>query len=342
MSVGTVQGARHPIDECHILGRTNGRKHKVAKRESIASRLERLFRSFRRPRSALLREERRDGFLMILPWVVGFLAFTAGPMLFSLYISLNEWDIIRESVFVGLSHYKKLPQDDLFWTSLYNTAYYTFIAVPAHIIAALLVALLMNLKLPGIRWYRTVYYLPSIVPTVANSLLWMWFFNPEYGLANSVLEFLGLPRQAWLWDPVLAKPVFIIMSLWGLGGTMVIFLAGLQGIPQSLYEAATIDGAGRWALFRHVTLPMLTPVIFFSIVMQIISSFQVFTSAYVMTGGGPLNATLFYVLYLWRNGWDYFRMGYASALAWVLFAIILVFTWLQLRMGKLWVFYETE
>jgi len=315
---------------------------RILNHEFTSSRLKKLSFGLLRRRSALAREEMRDGYLMILPWILGFLFFTAGPMVFSLYISVNEWDIIRKPVFVGLQNFKELLGDKLFWKSLYNTAYYTFIAVPAHIIAALLFALGMNLKLRGIRWYRTIYYLPSIVPTVANALLWMWVFNPEYGLANSVLEFLGLPRQTWLLDPALAKPVFIIMSMWGLGGTMIIFLAGLQGIPQVLYEAAQIDGAGRWALFWYVTLPMLTPVIFFNLIMQIIWSFQIFTSAYIMTGGGPLNATLFYVLYLWRNGWGYFRMGYASALAWILFVIIMVFTWFQFRVGRLWVFYEAE
>jgi multiple sugar transport system permease protein len=198
----------------------------------------------------------------------------------------------------------------------------------------------MNLNLFGIRIFRTIYFIPSITPVVASSLLWLWIFNPEYGLANGMLNRLGLPSLYWLQDPRLAKASFIIMSFWTIGGQMVILLAGLKGIPATFYEAAQIDGAGRWATFWHITLPMLSPAIFFNLILAIIGAFQVFTQSYIITGGGPENATLFYVLFLYRMAFENFRMGYASAMAWVLFLIILLFTYIQFRLSDRWVFYE--
>lgn len=289
-----------------------------------------------------LRREALDGYLFILPWMLGFVLWTAGPMLASLLISFTRWEIVTPWEWVGLTQYQKLFRDDRFYQSLYNTAFYVFLGVPIHLFVALLAALAMNVKIHGTRVYRTIYYLPSITPAVANSILWLWIFNPEFGLANAFLGLFGLPGVYWLQDPRWAKPSFIIMSLWSIGGQMVILLAGLQSIPQSLYDAASIDGGGVWARFRHITLPMLSPTLFFNLIVAIIGAFQVFTQAYVITSGGPENATLFYVLYLYRMAFENFRMGYASAMAWMLFLIIMVFTFVQFRLANIWVFYEGE
>lgn len=282
------------------------------------------------------------GYLFVLPWILGFLIFTAGPMLASIVMSFMKWEVITPPEFVGVQNFTALISDPLFTTSLYNTAFYTILAVPLQLIVALLTAMLLNTKAKGIAFYRTIYYLPSVTPVVASAMLWLWIFNPEFGLANALLDNLGLPKQLWLLDPNWAKPAFIFMSLWGVGGTMVIFLAGLQGVPVELYEAASIDGASTLQRFRRITLPMLTPVIFFNLLIGLIDSFQIFSSAYIMTDGGPQNRTLFYVLYLYRNGFKYFQMGYASALAWVLFLIVLLVTLLQFRLSKRWVYYETD
>lgn len=288
----------------------------------------------------LLWRENVDGYIFILPWLIGFFVFVFGPMVASLVISFMRWEIVTTPQWVGVSQYTKLFQDDRFYLSLYNTAYYVFIGVPLHLLLALLAAMAMNLNLRGIRIYRTIYFIPSITPLVASSLLWLWIFNPEFGLANAALSALGLPRLYWLQDPALAKASFILMSFWTIGGQMVILLAGLKGIPATLYEAAEIDGAGRWASFRNITLPMLSPAIFFNLILAIIGAFQVFTQSYIITNGGPENATLFYVLYLYRMAFENFRMGYASALAWALFVIILIFTFIQFRLSDRWVFYE--
>lgn len=282
------------------------------------------------------------GYLFVLPWILGFLIFTAGPMLASIVIAFMKWEVITTPEFVGVQNFTALIHDPLFTTSLYNTAFYTILAVPLQLVVALLTAMLLNTKVRGIAFYRTIYYLPSVTPVVASAMLWLWIFNPEFGLANALLDKLGLPKQLWLLDPNWAKPAFIFMSLWGVGGTMVIFLAGLQGVPAELYEAASIDGASTLQRFRRITLPMLTPVIFFNLLIGLIDSFQIFSSAYIMTDGGPQNRTLFYVLYLYRNGFKYFQMGYASALAWVLFVIVLLVTLLQFRFSRRWVYYETD
>lgn len=293
-------------------------------------------------RRHLLWREQMDAYLFITPWLIGFLLFTAGPMLASLYISFNRWEIVTPPVWTGLEQYQKLFTDDRFYLSLWNTAYYVFLGVPLHLFLALLAALAMNLNLRGIRIFRTLYYVPSLTPAVANSILWLWIFHPQYGLANAFLQTLGLKGLYWLQDPLLAKPSFIIMSFWTIGGQMVILLAGLKGIPEQLYEAAAIDGANTWQNFRHVTLPLLTPALFFNLIIAIIGAFQVFTQAFIMTEGGPNYATLFYLLYLYRMAFENFQMGYASAMAWVLFIIILFFTILQFRLSDRWVFYEGD
>lgn len=296
----------------------------------------------RRRHPAAAQREAVQGLLCVLPWIVGFLAFTAGPMLASVWLSLTDYELLRPISFIGSANFSKAAKDPLFSKSLWNTAYYTILYVPLHLLTALLAALLLNVKTWGIGIYRVIFYVPSIMPTVANAFLWMWIFNPNYGLANALLHTLGLPPQKWLFDEVLAKPSFVIMALWGLGSTMIIFLAGLQGVDPVLYEAAGIDGATRWSRFWNITLPMLTPVIFFNLIVGVIGSFQVFTTAFITTEGGPDNATLFYVLYIYRQGWDYGQMGYASALAWVLFAIIMLLTTVQFLAADRLVYYETE
>lgn len=263
-------------------------------------------------------------------------------MVASAALAFTNYEILLAPKWVGLDNFGGMLRDEIFLKSLGNTAYYTFIGVPLQIVVALFAAILLNQKVRGVSIYRTAFYLPSLAPAVANAMVWLWLLNPEFGLANALLRALGLPPQKWLMDVNLAKPSMIIMSLWGIGSQMIIFLAGLQGIPDLYYEAATVDGAKRWDTIRHITMPLLSPSIFFNTVVGIIGSFQVFTTAFVATGGGPQNATLFYVLYLYRNGFQYFKMGYASALAWVLFVIILGFTLLQFRIGQYWVYYEVE
>jgi multiple sugar transport system permease protein len=290
----------------------------------------------------LLWTEARDGYLFILPWILGFIVFTAGPMLASLYISFTRWEIVTPSVWLGGAQFVKLFNDDRFWLSLYNTSYYVFIGVPLHLFFALLAALAVNMNLRGIHFFRTAYYVPSLTPVVANSILWVWIFQPEWGLANAFLEWIGLEGLYWLQDPRLAKPALIVMSFWSIGGQMVILLAGLKGIPIELYEAAAIDGANWWSRFWRVTLPLLTPALFFNLIIAIIGAFQVFTQAYIMTEGGPNYSTLFYLLYLFRAAFENFRMGYASAMAWVLFIIVLAFTAIQFMLSDRWVFYEGD
>lgn len=294
----------------------------------------------RRPRSGLAREEMRDGYLMVGVWLIGFLIFTAGPIIASLGLSFTTWDLISDAQWSGLTNYATLLKDDLVRISLWNTLYFTAVLVPLSTVGALLMALALNMKLRGVRFYRTLYYLPSITPAVATTLLWLMIFQPEFGVANYFLQKAGLHKQLWLMNPTLAKPVLILIALWGIGGGMPIFLAGLQAVPRELYEAAEIDGSNRWNSFFNVTLPLMTPVIFFSVTTGIIGSFQVFTNAYIATDGGPGNATLFYVLLLYRNAFQYFKMGYASAMAWLLFLLVLIFTIVQFRLAKRWVYYE--
>jgi len=281
-----------------------------------------------------------EGYAFVSPWLLGFLIFTAGPMLASLYLAFTNYRAVNVPAFTGLANFSRMFKDRYFLISLGNTAYYTFLGVPAFQVSALTMAMALNAKIHGTAVYRTIYYLPSVMPSVANAVLWVWILNPELGFANVVLRWLGLPPLRWLGDPALAKPCFILMGVWGTGASMLIYLAGLQGVPGALYEAAEIDGAGTWQKFLHVTVPMITPTIFFNLVMGFIGSFQVFTTAYVATGGGPVNATLFYVLYLYQMAFQSFWLGYASALAWVLFIIILLFTLLQLQLSRRWVYYE--
>jgi multiple sugar transport system permease protein len=296
-----------------------------------------------RPRVTRRRlRENLDAYILIGPWLLGFIALTIGPIIGSAALSFSEWNLLSPPKLVGLANFQTMGSDDLFWTSLYNTFYYTLVGVPIYVVAALLAALALNARLKFINFYRTMVYLPSVTPSVASALIWVWIFNPDFGIMNGLLDLLGLPRSLWIYDPVMAKPSFILMGIWGIGPQMVIFLAGLQSVPDSLHEAAAIDGASTLQRFRSITLPMLSPVIFFTLIVGIIGSFQVFNTAYIMTQGGPANATLFYVLYLFNKAWNSLEMGYASALAWVLFLIILVFTLIQFRLANRWVYYEGE
>jgi multiple sugar transport system permease protein len=282
-------------------------------------------------------------YLLISPWLIGLLLFVLGPMAASLVFSFTRWDLLSPARFVGLQNYEKMfTRDPLFWQSLKVTTVYTAVYVPMELAGGLVLALLLNQKLRFMGIFRTIYYLPSVLPGVAFVVLWMWILHPDVGLINTLLSYVGIQGPRWLADPDWALPALLMMSLWGLGRSMVIYLASLQGIPQHLYEAAAIDGAGRWHSFWKITLPMLTPTIFFNLVLSIISTFQTFTSAFVATDGGPLDSTLFYVLYLFRQAFQYLNMGYASALAWVLFVIILALTLLIVRSSGRWVYYEGE
>ena len=292
------------------------------------------------------RRHLRNGLLFAAPYLVGFAALFLYPLLASIYYSLCQYNVIKPPVWVGLDNFRELfARDPLFWRSLYNTLYYTVFAVPLGLVVSIGLALLLNQKVRGMAAYRTVFFLPTIVPIVASAVLWLWVLNPESGLINGTLrQLFGVEGPGWIADEHWAKPSLILMSLWATGGAMVIFLAGLADVPPSLYEVAEIDGAGWWAKFWNVTLPMLTPTILFNLVMGLIGAFQYFTQVYVMTGGkgGPVDSTMFYALYLYRNSFYYLRMGYASAMAWMLFVVILAATIGVLISSRRWVYYHGE
>jgi len=262
-------------------------------------------------------------------------------MLVSLYLSFTDYAVIDSPKWVGLDNYVHMFTDDpLVWQALRVTGMYSLGAIPLTLIVSFLVALLMHQRVYGVRVFRTIYYLPSVIAGVPVALLWMWILNPEFGLMNNFLRLFGIEGPKWLYSTTWVIPSFVLMSLWQIGVPMVVFLAGLQGIPMHLYEAAEIDGAGWWAKFRHVTLPMMSPVILFVMIGLIIDSFQTFTPAFLMTNGGPANASLFYGLYLYNNAFKWFKMGYASGLAWLMFLIILLLTGLVFRSSIRWVYYE--
>ena len=274
------------------------------------------------------------------PWLLGFVGLTLGPMIASVYLSFCDYNMASPPSWIGVANYRRLWEDVLVAKSLGVTGWWVVGGTPLRLIVAFVLAMLLNMNLAGGGFFRTVYYLPSVVSGVAVAVVWMWLLQPQFGLVNYLLHLVNLPGPRWLASPDWALPGMILMSLWGVGSTMVVFLAGLQGVPVSLYEAAKIDGAGRLRQFCSITVPMVTPVILFNLVMGVISSFQVFTQAFVMTNGGPANATLFYMLYLYRVGFQYAEMGYASAMAWLLFAIVLLMTLLLFRSSGRWVYYE--
>lgn len=303
----------------------------------------------RKPRSAQWWRDARDGYLFAAPWLLGFLVFTLGPTIVSILMSFTAWDGITplsRIQWVGAANYHQLLADDpRFTKALTNTAWYVVWAVPLGTLNALTLALLLNQEVKGQAVFRTLFYLPSVVSGVATSMMWLWLFNPSFGPINFLVSRLGVPQSqlpGWLTDPKWAMSAFIFMSLWGVGNSMLIYLAGLQGVPTHLYEAADLDGANAWVRLRHVTLPLLTPTILFNLIMGVIGSFQTFTQAFIMTGGGPKDATLFFVLYLYQKAFQQFKMGYASAMAWILFVIIMSLTLLLLSSSKRWVYYEGE
>ena len=295
-------------------------------------------------RRGLHRQRRQEalwGLLCVAPAVLGFLIWQLGPIVASLLIAFTDWNIAGTPDWVGLQNFRQMfTQDALFQKSLGVTALYTLGSVPLGIIFAFALALLLNQKIRGLPVFRTIFYLPSIVPIIASSMLWLWLFNPDFGLLNAVLEFFGLPGSQWIYSERMVLPSLILMSLWGVGPMMIIFLAGLQGVPRQLYEALEVDGGTVLHKLWHITIPMVTPTILFNLILSIIGTMQTFTQAYIMTAGGPNNASLFYVLYLYRKAFQESEMGYASALAWVLFVIIAVLSFLVLRTSNRWVYYE--
>lgn len=296
--------------------------------------------------SPMAREDRLTFWCFLSPWLIGFILFGAGPIIASIFLSLTDYSLFSKPNWVGLANYRELFRDPLIWKSLGNTLFYVIFVVPLSTAGACLLAVLLNQKVRGIPVWRTIFYLPTIVSGVAMGVLWRWIFNPEVGLMNTLLapliKLLAIDNPQWLLDPVLAKPAYVFMSLWAIGGGMIIFLAALQGIPKDLYEAADIDGASQVRQFFSITLPMLSPVILFSLTMGTIGSFQIFAQAYVMSGRGPDNSTLFYVMYLFDQAFRYFRMGYGAAMAWVLFAIVLMVTIINFKVARRWVYYEGE
>lgn len=319
----------------------------------IITRLVRFFRSTR-----LYRSEATAGLLFATPWFLGFLIFMLGPMFVSLVFCFCEYDVLHPAKFVGLENFKKmfgfisvagdetrgiLPADPYFWKSLWNTFYITIIGVPLGLVLGLAIAMLLNTEIRGISIYRTCFYLPSIVPIVATAILWMWLLNPQIGWVSAFLRWLGIESPNWFDDARWAKPALILMLLWGSGSSMIIWLAGLKGIPRHYYEAAAIDGCNSFQAFLNVTLPLLTPYIFFNLIMGIIGYLQIFTQAFVVSSpptAGPGDSLLFLVFYLFNNAFSYFKMGYASALAWILFVITLFLTLIQIKLAPRWVYYE--
>ena len=280
------------------------------------------------------------GYFFIAPAIIGLICFSFGPMLFSLGISFTKWDVISAKEFIGLDNYKALFHDPLFFKSLKVTLYYTLLSVPLITCIPLLIAMLLNTKVKGISIFRAIFYVPSIVPIVASAAVWMYIYNPMYGLLNSILKALGLHTQNFIFSEGGAVPSLAVMALWAAGNTVVIYLAGLQGVSRQLYEAAEIDGAGAVARFFHITVPMMTPIIFYNFVMAIINSMQIFTQAYIMTDGGPANATFFSSLMVYRTAFKQSRMGYSAAMSWIFFIIIAVLTLIVFKSQKKWVVYE--
>ncbi|EWG12671.1 carbohydrate ABC transporter permease [Cytobacillus firmus] len=284
------------------------------------------------------------GYLFISPWIIGFLGLTLGPLLFSLFASFTDYNITSRMNFIGLDNFKRMfTIDDLFKTSLWNTLYYVLFSVPLTTAGAIFLSVLLNQKVKGMKFFRTLYYLPAILSGVAVYFLWMQLLSPSTGLVNTFLAWFGIEGPAWLFDPEWTKPALLLMKMWSVGGGMLLYLASLQGVSNSLYEAADLDGAGVMQKFIYITLPMISPIIFFDVLTSTIGSFQIFQEAYVMTengSGGPGNSLLFYNLHMWNNAFEVFDMGYASAMAWLLFIVVMILTIINMKIGKKWVHYE--
>jgi multiple sugar transport system permease protein len=292
-----------------------------------------------------VRRDLTNGLLFISPWLIGLLVFTLYPLLASLYYSFTDYNVLEPATVVGLSNYRELfSADHLFWTAVKNTLIFAAMSLPVNIAVSVSLALLLNLKVRGMSLYRTLFYLPSVFPAVVTALLFRWIFNPQFGLINALVKQVGLPTIGWLNDPTWSKASLLLIGLWGIGGSMVIYLAALQDVPQHLYEAAELDGAGALTKTFYITLPMISPAIFFNLVLGTIEVFQSFTFVYVLTNGegGPLDTLLFYGLLLYRNAFAYLQMGYASAMAWLLTLFVFGITLLIFRTSGRWVYYGGE
>jgi multiple sugar transport system permease protein len=297
--------------------------------------------SFRRKWTRTERKALLTGLLFISPWIVGFIIFRVYPFFASLYYSFTFYPVLQSPRWVGLANFINLMDDPRFLTSLYNSTYYAAFAVPLGTVVGILLAMLLNMRVRGLSAFRTIFFLPSITPVVATAIVWLWMFNPRNGIVNFVLGLVGIRGPGWMGSPEWAKPALILMSLWGLGGAVVIYLAALQSVPRELLEASELDGANARQRIWHVTLPMISPVILFNVITGLIGAFQFFTEVHVMTGGsgGPADATLMMSIYLWQSAFQFFKMGYASAQAWVLFLIIVVFTIILFRISGRLVYY---
>ena len=294
----------------------------------------------RRRSSPQERHNLRMGLLFAAPAIIGLLIFTAYPIVASIYYSFTSYSVLQPGSWVGLDNYRTLlTEDPVFYTTLYNTLFMAVFTIPLSVIVAMGLAMLLNLKVRGQAFYRTIFYLPTIVPFVASSVLWLWIYNPQYGIFNSLLWYAGIQGPGWLNDPAWAKPALVIMNLWTVGGWMVIYLAGLQDVPQELYEAAELDGARWWDRTWHLTLPFMSPYILFSVIQMVIGVFQYFTQVAVMTQGGPADATRVYAYYLYQNAFTFFKMGYASAMAWLLFIFVVILTIIIFRTSARRVYY---
>jgi multiple sugar transport system permease protein len=291
-------------------------------------------------RSRFLRSQWWSGWLCASSWFIGFILFTGGPILFSVIISFCDYDILNPAHFIGLANYQWMfTRDPLFWKSIGNTAF-MILGIPLGMAVSLGMAMLLNVEVRGVALWRTCFYLPSIVPAVASAILWIWILNPNVGLLNNFLGAVGIHGPNWLQDERTSKPALILMGLWSAGGGMIIWLAGLKAISRTYYEAAAIDGASGWQRFRHITVPLLSPYIFFNLIMGLIATLQIFTQAFIVTQGGPVDSTLFYAYHLFNSAFRFLQMGYASALGWFLFLAVFGLTLLQLRLSKRWVHYE--
>lgn len=290
-------------------------------------------------RSPFTRRDERRFYLFILPWLLGLVLFQAGPILAALALSFTDWNLVAAPEWRGVTHYDELSRDPLFHTALRNTLYYSLVSVPLGVALAFGLALLVNRAWFGMGFFRTVLLLPALVSGAAIALVWGWLFNPRFGAVNAALRAFHLPTPGWLADPSWAMPTIILLSLWSVGGTMLIYLAGLRTIPRELYDAARIDGAGPFALTRHVTIPLLSPTTYFLLVVGTIMSLQLFTPTYILTEGGPRNSTLTLPLYIYRNAFEWQELGYAAALSVILILITLVLTVIQVILARRWVFY---
>jgi len=287
------------------------------------------------------RSELINGLLFISPWIIGFLVFQLYPFIASFYYSFTFFPALESPRWIGLRNFVRLAEDPRFLNALYNSAYYALFAVPLATVFAIFLAMLLNMKVRGLSFFRTLFYLPSITPVVATSIVWLWMFNPRNGIINFILDLVGIRGPGWLGSTTWSKPALILMSMWGVGSAVVIYLAALQDVPRELIEAAQLDGANKFRQILHVTLPMISPVILFNVITGLIGAFQFFTQVHVMTGGSgsPAGSTMMMSIYLWQTAFRFFNMGYASAQAWVLFLIIVIFTVILFKISGRVVYY---